>query len=73
MPRAPTKTCQSIFHRQAALSKGIGRWWLVRPRTVLLNAGIAVYGQGDAEGPARAVKAAERAIEDVNRVLRERT
>jgi hypothetical protein len=40
-------------------------------RTGLLNGGRAYFGKGEAEGPDRAVKAADAALRDLKRVIRE--
>jgi cell division protein FtsZ len=40
-------------------------------RTAFLDGGLAAFGQGEAEGEDRAIKAAERAIADLKRAIRE--
>ena len=44
---------------------------LVDLRHVLVDAGCAVCGQGEAEGPDRAIRAADAALDDIKRQLRE--
>jgi cell division GTPase FtsZ len=44
---------------------------LVDLRHVLVDAGCAVSGQGEAEGPGRAIRAADAALADLRRQLRE--
>ena len=44
---------------------------LVDLRHVLVDAGCAVCGQGEAEGPGRAIRAADAALDDLRRQLRE--
>ena len=40
-------------------------------RTALLNQGRAVFGEGEASGPDRAIKAVEAALGDLKRAIRE--
>ena len=44
---------------------------IVDLRHVLVDAGRAVFGQGEAEGPDRAIRAADAAIADIRRQLRQ--
>jgi cell division GTPase FtsZ len=42
---------------------------IVDLRHVLVEAGRAVFGQGEAEGPDRAIRAADAALDDIRRQL----
>lgn len=44
---------------------------IVDLRHVLFDAGRAVFGQGEASGPDRAIRAADAALDDIRRQLRE--
>ena len=41
-------------------------------RTAFIGGGLAVFGEGEAEGPDRAIRAADAAIDDLKRQLRQR-